>query len=187
LDAAVVAGDLLGVCKHEVYTSLWLASIPLIRRGITPSSTRSLIQLEDVLPEWKWRICEWEGSASLAAADVIALLPAVAEGLSLRRALPTSQWGDLHAYMAGKAEWLARKGQHRDAYHVMWFIVGGLYEGVRTTEDPAVVSKANTFVRTWLRSVGWEGQEVLEEKVRVAEEMVAEVEAMAADLPSAES
>ena len=186
LREAVAAGDLLGVCEGEAWTSVWLTSVPLIRHGITPSSTRALLQLEEVWSELKERVCEWQGSTRLSREDVLALLPMVAQGLSLAEGLSESQWGNLPAYMAKKAEWLARNGHHREALHLIWFLVGGLKEVVRASENAALVSTAHGMVRMWVQLVGWDGQEVLEEKVRMAESMVADVEALAADLPSDE-
>jgi len=186
LREAVAAQERSAVCEYEGWVQMWLSSIPLVIHGVSPSSTRALLQLEAVSPEWKEQVCEWEGSARLRQEEVLALLPTASESLSLIRATGSSQWGDICSYMVKKADWLARNGHHREAPHLLWYVVGGLDEVIRETDDSLVVSKAQRLIRKWMRSVGWEGQDVLEEKVRIAEEMVAEVEAMAAHLPSAE-
>ena len=51
------------------------------------------------------------------------------------------------------------------------------------TEDPGLMVSARSLAEDLCRAAGWEGREVLEQKVRTAEEMVSEVEAMAAHLP----
>jgi len=73
---------------------------------------------------------------------------------------------------------------HREALHLAWFFVGDLAYFACTSDDTQMVSAAERLVQDWFHAVGWEGQDLLEEKVRMAEEMVAEVAAMAAHLPS---
>ena len=41
-------------------------------------------------------------------------------------------------------------------------------------------------MKSWLHSVGWEGERALDEKVRLAESILVEIEALVADLPEIE-
>jgi predicted nucleotidyltransferase len=186
LKAGLAAGDLLRVCRHVRGLSFWLPSVPLLINGITPSSTRALIQLEGTSPELYERICEWQGSSGLEAEEVKALLPTVDECLCIGAASFTLDWGDLTRHFADKMAWMVDNGLERGAYSLLWWFVGGLAKYAWASDDAEMVSKTEKLVQDWMHAVGWEGQEVLEEKVRMAEEMVAEVEAMAAHLPSGE-
>ena len=150
--------------------------------GVTPSSTTGLVQLESVAPELKDRICEWEGSSGLSADLVQALVPTISKGYSIAEAA-LAAYGELPHYAAKKAAWMADTGLNREALHLVWNSVGWLARFAIAGDDPQMTSEAIELVQDWFRAVGWEGQEVLEEKVRMAEEMVAEVEAMAAHLP----
>jgi predicted nucleotidyltransferase len=181
LQESVAAGDLLGICGNAGWLTFSFVSVPLLRVGITPSSTRSLIQLGKTSGELKERICEWEGSSKMSVDDVLALLPTFSESMSL---LDASKWGHLPEYFAKKMEWMAKKGLHREALHSMWLIIGVTIGECRKREEPSVTSKASKLAQSWLHSVGWEGQEVLEAKLRMAASILKEVEALAADLPS---
>ena len=181
--------DLPRVGFYVGYTCTCLPSVPLTLRGISPSSTRVLIQLDAVAPKWKERVCEWQGSAQLSKDEVVALLPVTSECVSLiqraHRSPWLSQWGDTFTYIGRKAEWMTANGYHREAVHLMWYLAGAQHDVIRSTTDPLVASRSRELVDTWFRAVGWEGQDVLEEKVRMAEEMVAEMEALAAGIPTA--
>jgi hypothetical protein len=59
-----------------------------------------------------------------------------------------------------------------------------LEEKVQAVEE--MLAGAEELAEAWLHAVGWEGQAVLEEKVRMAEETVADVSALVAHLPSGE-
>jgi hypothetical protein len=65
LETAITSNDLLSVCHHAGRLTFQLALLPLIQRGISPSSTRHLAQLGFVLPDLKKQLCELEGSARM--------------------------------------------------------------------------------------------------------------------------
>ena len=46
-------------------------------------------------------------------------------------------------------------------------------------------SKEFKLVQSWLGKVGWEGKEILDKKLQMIESIMKEMEALAADLPSA--
>ena len=186
LREAVSDANALAIGAHEMWVSFWLVSVPLVREGITPSSTRALLQLESVAPALKDELCEWEGSVGLSGGDVLSLLPTVSESLALFDAMGSSEWGRLSAYFTEKAERLAKREHPQAAMHIMWFTVSGLAQVAQDCEDELISSQVTTLVQIWLRATGWDGREVLQQKVRMAEEMVAEVEQLAAQLPSDE-
>jgi predicted nucleotidyltransferase len=181
-EAAVSAEDIVGVCQHEAWVSHCLASVPLVRNGVSPSSTRSLLQLESVSPEWKRRICGWEGSTRLGRDDVPVLIEAVAQGLELGQPEKAARAGDLGTYFAKKAQWLAGNGHTGAAIHITWFTVDRLARIARDGEDEDRRMRAAYLLQTWLQAVGWEGQAALEKKARVAAEMARELELTVADL-----
>jgi hypothetical protein len=181
LEEAVVAGDLPGVCWGETTLSFYLASVPLVCRGITPSSTRALIQLDGVWPELKQRICEWEGCSHVGATRIAGLIPFATEQTALAA---SARWGRLSEYMLKKAEWMIGSSLHREALHLMWFVVGMSASPGTRDGQPSAVSELEERTRRWLRAVGWDGQEALEGKVLTAHRMAEEVAALAADLPA---
>ena len=186
LEAAAAAGDLVAVCSHVAEIGLQVPQVPLLLKGISPSSSKPLAQLERVSPELKDRICQWLGSAPMGASDVRALLPVIQKCLSYGEAQYPEGAGGLPRYFAEKAAWMADNGLHHDALATTWGFLGFLTHSAAISDDAKKASDIERLVRKWLKAVGWEGQEVLEKKVRVAQEMVAEVGAMAAHLPTDE-
>jgi hypothetical protein len=102
---------------------LWgFTSIPLLRLGITPTSTRGLVRLGETSEPLKERIYEWEGSSKMNADDVLDLLSLILEGASF---MDTSKWGIFPTeYIVKKIEWMAKNDQHRGALHVLWIGMG---------------------------------------------------------------
>ena len=182
LKDAIGAGDQLGICGNAMFLSS-LVSVPLLRAGITPSSTRGLVLLGEVSRELKNHICEFEGSSKMSPDDVLALLPYLSEVVPLVAQLGYEQ---LFQYAIKKIEWMAKNGQHREAFHTMWVGMGSVGKN-RECEDPSIKSKGSKLAQSWLGDIGWEGKEVLEEKLKLAKSLLKEVESLAADLPSPES
>jgi hypothetical protein len=176
LRGAVAEGDVLGVCTYAGILSGMLVQRRLATQGVSPSFARAMIQLEEVSPALKERICDWEGSSGLTVDEVEALLPAVRERLAFVRQTGLS----LFRYDRHWAEWFAETDLHREALHLMWRAMASYAQIVQDSNDPILGSSGTQRVQDWLRAVGWEGQKVLEEKVRMAEEMVADVSALAA-------
>ena len=183
LQASVEVRDPLGICEN-VGEILWaFTSVPLLRLGITPSSTRALVQLGKTSDKLKERIGEWEGSSKMNADDVLALLTLILEGVSF---MNTSKWGILPTeYIAKKIEWLAKNDLYPEALHMLWIGMGVHAEEWRKCEDPGIKSKGFELAQIWLEGIGWEGKVVLEEKLKMAKALLKEIEALAENLPSA--
>jgi hypothetical protein len=175
--------DPLWVCSY-VPVPMWVVAVPLLLHGVAPSSTRGLLQVEAVAPGLRDRIFAWEGSTQMSLEEVVALMPLASRCLALQQAIDSEEWGQMYGHFESKAKWYLARGSHRMALHLMGFLPGGMTEAAVKSGDPENISAARELVAQWLHAVGWEGQEVLEEKVRTARQLVAEMEAMAADLPS---
>ena len=139
--------------------------------------------LDRISPDLKARICEWQGSAAPIAENVQSVLAILEQSMALAKGKYPAAWGDLPLYFAAKTRWMIAKGRYDDAFGLMWGAVGVLDFLAGRVDDAEMSSDARRLARDWLQAVGWEGQEVLEEKVRMAEGMAAEIEAMAAHLP----
>lgn len=183
LQESVEVRDPLGICEN-VEGILWgFTSVPLLRLGITPTSTRALVQLGKTSDKLKESICEWEGSSKMNADDVLALLSLILEGVSF---MDTSKWGILPTeYVVKKIEWMAKNDQHREALHMLWIGMGSHAVEWRKREDAWIKSKGSELAQRWLEGVGWDGKIALEEKLKMAKALLKEIEALAENLPSA--
>jgi len=183
LRESVEVRDPLGICEN-VGEILWgFTSVPLLRLGITPSSTRALVQLGETSAKLKESICEWEGSSKMNADDVLAWLALVSGGVSLT---DTSRWGVLPTeYIVKKIEWMASNDLHQEAFHMLWIGMGEHAIDWRKRGDARIRSKGSELAQRWLEGIGWEGKVVLEEKQKMAKALLKEIEALAENLPSA--
>ncbi|MBT4053067.1 MAG: nucleotidyltransferase domain-containing protein [Bacteroidetes Order II. Incertae sedis bacterium] len=181
---AIAASDPLEVCGHGSMILGSIVTIPLLRLGITPSSTRTLAQLGDISKTLYERICALEGSHERSVDEVLALLAPFAEVRSL-----TEPWlrGDSSEYFIKKVEWMAGNGLHREAFHTMCFLSFLPFSGFGGREKPQLSPEGNSFVISWLEKVGWAGQEVLAAKAQLIEAIMEEMEALVEDLPSSAS
>jgi hypothetical protein len=175
LQESVEVGDPLGICEN-VEGILWgFTSVPLLRLGITPTSTRGLVRLGKTSDQLKESICEWEGSSRMSVEDVLALLSLVLGG---RAFMDTSKWGILPAeYVVKKIEWMAKNDQHREALHVLWIGIGVDAAAWRKCEEPWIKSKGSELAQRWLDCVGWGGKVALDEKLKVAKALLKKIEA----------
>jgi hypothetical protein len=182
LGESVEASDPLGICAN-VEGILWgFTSVPLLRLGITPTSTRGLVRLGKTSQKLKESICEWEGSSRMNAGDVLALLSLILAGVSF---MDTSKWGVLPTeYIVKKIEWMVKNDQHREALHVLWIGMGVHAAQWRRSEE-AWIKKGSELAQRWLEGVGWDGKVALEQKLKMAETLLKEIEASAENLPSA--
>lgn len=180
LREACTMADPLAICAAMVWLIFSGVSVPLLRVGKTPSSSRGLLQLGSVSHTLYTQLCELEGSVSMKADDTVALQPLLLESLPL---IDRKVWGDLPAYFTKKSEWLIRQGYISEAIHAMWMVIGLIPMNLSQTDDPTVKAKAVRITSNWLQQMGWTGQAVLATKVRLAETLVAEIEKEAANLP----
>jgi len=175
LQESVEVRDPFGICE-SVEEILWgFTSVPLLRLGITPTSLRGLVRLGKTSDKLKERICEWEGSSTMNADEVLALLSLVLGGASF---MDASRWGILSTeYVVKKIEWMAKNDQHREALHVLWIGMGVHAAGWRKREEAWIKSKGSELAQRWLESVGWDGQAALEGKLQTAKALLKEIEA----------
>jgi predicted nucleotidyltransferase len=174
LQESIEVRDPLGICEH-VDGMLWgFTSVPLLRLGITPTSTRGLVRLGKASEPLKERVCAWEGSAKMNPDDVLALLSLILGGVSF---MDTSKWGILPTeYVVKKIEWMAKNGQHREALHVLWIGMGVHAVEWRKSEDTSIKSKGSELTQRWLEGVGWDGKPALEEKLKMAKSLLRAIE-----------
>jgi hypothetical protein len=178
LQEAIATDDLLSLDVHAGWAAFAFFSLPLLRLGITPSSSRGLIQLGTVAPELQAQIYAFEGSSTLNAASVLALEPLVREWLPLA---DREKQGHLLDYFVHKALWLAQHGEPQGAFGCM-FGVSALIAGDCRT-DEAKAAQATALVQRWLTAIHWAGQPVLEAKVALAQSLLKQMETLVIDLP----
>lgn len=183
LQESVEVKDPLGICEH-VGEILWaFTSVPLLRLGITPGNTSTLVRLGKISDELKERICEWEGSSNMDEDDILGFLSLILEGVSF---MDSSRWGILPTeHVVNKIKWMTSNDLHQEAFHVLWIGMGVLAQEWRKSEDAWIKSKGSELTQRWLESIGWDGKEVLKEKKIMAEAILKEIEELADNLPSA--
>ena len=148
------------------------AVIPLLLASVSPGSTKHIGQLDGVMPEMAKRLRDLESIDDIGCTKTQTLFSKWIEYASLVKGV------SVESYIL-KTKEKAENGHWPDSIHAMW---RGWREASRP-EDRETVARVAT---DWLRAVGWEGEEVLKEKVRLAESILEEVEALAADLPISE-
>lgn len=67
LQEAITKADSLGISEHAFWTRFAFIALPLLHGGITPSSTRGLIQLGTVAPAIQAQIYAFDGSSTVNA------------------------------------------------------------------------------------------------------------------------
>jgi hypothetical protein len=166
LQDAMTSDDALRMCVWAGRVLFRFAVIPLMRRGVAPSSTRHIIQLGAVDPELKASLFEIEGTTHMNEADALQRFQIAAR---LNSACDVSSWGQLTEYMIRKANWLAQNGYPREALHGMWNNNGFRANDCLKCNDPQVIDNAGAIARKWLRAMGWEGQDALAAKMEMIE------------------
>jgi hypothetical protein len=177
LQEALATGDPLALCQHGGWFAFAFSSVLLLRVGITPSSTRGLLQLGQVARPFRERLCAFEGSSSLSAKDVHALEPLFFEWVSLT---DLSLLGRLPEYFATKAVWLAEEGLYQEAIHAMWVIASRIARDCRQRGETA--ANAAQLAASWLQALRW--TEMLDTKGTLARSLLKELDALAVELPS---
>jgi hypothetical protein len=177
--AAIATDDLLCLSSQAGWATFAFISLPLLRAGVTPSSTRSLIQLGSVAPQILAQIYAFQGSSTLNAANVLALEPLQREWLVLA---DRTKHGHLLDYFVHKALWLAQHGYSHAAFRCLFGVSAMIAWDCR--EDAAKVAQATALAQRWLAAIGWTGQAVLAQKVTLAQSLVQQMETLAADVPA---
>ena len=179
LGEASATEDPLAIGEH-LWPVLWGAIlVPLLRLGVAPSATRIMAQLGEISPALHDQFVKIEGSDRMEPRDVLVLVPAFSE-IALRASL----WGRQAEYAVGKAEWMAERGQHREAFHVMctWSLCA--IDACRASEVDQAIPLLREGARTWLHAMGWNGSEALAEKLKLIALLMEEIERLASSLPS---
>lgn len=180
----IAAEDHIGICCNGQAVIGGLIRVPLLREGITPSSTRSLLLLRKIQPDLTEKICDLQVSSSLSDDDVLAL-----HSLLLEEAMPLVGPGmsKLWEYGLKKTVLLVDTEERRAALSLMWTGLGIAACGWRSHGDREVIAKATEVSNKWLQGVSWEGRKVLQGKVEVAKSLLMEIETFAVGLPTPDS
>ena len=154
LQKAILERDTLAICHYAGRLQFQFALIPLIARGISPSSTRHLALLGSIQPELKTIICKLEGSSAMSSDDVLQLTDIIEAWEKLNH----KEISHLNKYMLEKAKWMARHGLHKEAVHVLWINVSFKTHPELQSNDPSVKQQAIQLASDWLNSVDWKEQ-----------------------------
>lgn len=174
---AVLAADPLRICAVLGMFTLSCASIPILRAGITPSSSRTLLQLGALDPALKAQIAVFEGATHMTADDVLALEPL------LQAMLPwiDPAYGQLPIYFIRKALWMAQQGDPQAALHALWLVMGVATEGCLQRHDLAAQATGRALAQRWLHQTGMSEPASLAVKLPSAEMLFRQVEALGED------
>jgi hypothetical protein len=172
---AVSVADALRLCAAVGMFTFGCSSIPLLRAGITPSSSRGLLLLGPVDPRLKAQLAAFEGSAHMTVSDVLALEPLLREAIPLWNA----SFGQLPVYFLHKTLWMTQHGQHQEALHAMWLHMGGRAAAdCLQRNDPAELVAGAELIQRWQQRTGFVGAEVLAAKLQAAEMLLRQVEGL---------
>ena len=174
---AMLATDPLHICAVLGMFTLSCASIPILRAGITPSSSRTLLQLTALDPALKAQLAAFEGSAHMTAGGVLALEPLLQEMIPWID--PT--YGQLPIYFIRKALWMAQQGDPQAALHALWLVILVAAEGCLQRHDPAVLATGRDLAQRWLQQIGMNEPASLAVKLQSAEVLLHQVEALVED------
>ena len=183
LQQAIATDEPLAICQYPGLITYALITVPLLRVGITPSSSRSLLQLGAVSASLQARIVEFEGTSTMNSEAVLALEPLFREWMAL---VDPGQWGSLGEYFARKTVWMARHGFAQAAVHAMWPPVSGTAQAC--AQDKTKMGQATALAARWLRAVHWDGPQVLPAKRDMTIALLNKMETLVMDgLASVES
>lgn len=170
---AVPTGDSLRICAAMGWYTFGSTSIPLLRAGVTPSSTRGLQLLGPVDPTFKAQLAHFEGSTQMSADEVVALEPLLRDAIGFFGA----SFGQLPLYFVPKMIWMAKNGLHHEAVHPMWMYMGaGAATMCLERNIPAEMEACSTLMQQWLQRFHLEGTEAWEAKLQEAETLLQYVE-----------
>jgi predicted nucleotidyltransferase len=172
---AVSAADALRICAALGLFVFSCSSVPLLRAGITPSSTRSLLLLGSIDPKFKEELAELEDSAQMNAEQVLALEPLLQEASPLW----VASYGQLPIYFVQKMVWMARQGHHQEALHTMWVHMGvGGAQGCLDRNIPAELVVGTDLMQRWLHRLGMHEPSILVAKIQDAEMLLQQAEVL---------
>jgi hypothetical protein len=176
LEQAISNGDPLSLCHYTGRLAFHLALLPLIQQGVSPSSTRHLAQLGNIAPNLKERIHDFEGSTHMTVANVLSLANIVERwGGSYQN----KKQSDLGTYMLEKARWMANNHLYKEAVHALWINVSFKAFDCLNAETQNVQQSGSLFALEWLRALGWQGEFLLKQKLKLAREIWRDVKTSA--------
>lgn len=179
LQTAITKDDPLAICQYQGWISMSLVAIPLLRAGLAPSSTRSLVQLRTVAPLLRAQICAFECSPTPSPAAIAVLNVLLHEWIVF---IDTTKYGNLGDYFAKKARWMGQQGLAEEALHCMFLITGAVAGDCRA--DAAKAAQVTALAQRWLAAIHWTGEAALKEKATLAQSLLQAMETLAADLPA---
>lgn len=171
---AVEAIDARRICAALGTFAFDCSSIPLLRAGITPSSTRAPLQLAPIAPALKTQLAELEGSTQLNAADVLALEPLLREASPLFDA----SWGQESEYLIAKTLWMAQQGQHQAALHVAWVHISIAAGDCLQRNESTELAAGMDIMQRWLHRNNMHGPASLAARLQSAERLLQQVEGL---------
>lgn len=177
LQDAMESNDPANICIHTGRIAFSFGLIPLFLHGVSPSSTRSLIQLGTVDERLKQQLSELEGTAEIDNDTVSQAISLLAK---LTDIADTEKWGELPEYVVKKVEWMYRSGFPQAALHTAWFNCGFRIKDCLDANNHNAVGEMSELVKQWLNIMGWQGDEVLKRKLEIIISIWQETEASTA-------
>jgi len=177
LHDAMESNEPVDICIHTGRIAFSFGLIPLILHGVSPSSTRSLIQLGTVDEGLKQQLCELEGTAELDSDNVSQAISLFAK---LTNIADTEKWGELPEYVVKKVEWMSQNGFPQEALHTAWFNCGFRVKDCLDASNHNAIREMSELVKQWLKTMGWQGDEVLKSKLEILASIWKEIEASTA-------
>jgi hypothetical protein len=152
LEQAISEDNALGICHSAGRLVFHLALIPLIARGISPSSTRHLAQLGDVYPVLKQYLCTLEGSDNMTVAQTMDLTNIIEKWEYVQ----SQKMSHLNCYMLEKSRWMVNNNLHKEAVHALWINSSFKANSTLQIVDLTGRQKGEQLALEWLNTVGWQ-------------------------------
>ena len=162
LHAAIELDDKPNICIQAGRIFFSFGLIPLVVHGVSPSSTRSLVQLGEISAERKQQICELEETATLTREETLDAIDILSELTALA---DTDQWGEVPEYVVKKVTWMAASGYPREALHTAWFNCGFRLKACLDSGNQQSIAEVSTLAEQWLTCFGWRDKENIAEKL----------------------
>lgn len=172
IQSAIEADDPLNLCIHAGRLMYRLALIPLFVHGLSPSSTRTLVQLEQISKPLVQKFYELEGTNGVTLDRANAGISILAQ---LTKISGAEKWGALPEYMVQKTSWMVEHSMAHAALHTAWLNCGFRIKDCLDTEDSTVIAEAMALTKDWLSLMQWDGENVSHEKFSMIRNLQAEM------------
>jgi hypothetical protein len=177
LQTAIEQHDPLQICLHAGHAMWGFISVPLLRVGLAPSSSRGLLQLAAMNKQLHDQIAEFEGSRDMGTQEILAIEPLFREWIPLA---DLDEKGNAPEYLAQKAVWLAQQGLPQAALHALWVYLHLIVNDCIGHE--AKVEPATALAQRWLEVVKWDNEAILQQKGIMAQALLQGIAVLVADL-----